>query len=116
MQAQKAKQFAKSWAAAWNSHDVARIMSHYASDIELVSPVAESLLGHAKVCGYAAVSAYFLQGLQAYPDLQFHVRDVLHGVDSLVLYYENQNAVRAGEFMQFDAQGKVCKMVAHYHV
>ena len=40
----QAEQFAADWIAAWNSHDLDRIMTHYADDVELISPVAEQLL------------------------------------------------------------------------
>jgi ketosteroid isomerase-like protein len=36
---------ANDWIAAWNSHDLDAIMSHYEDAIELTSPVAAQLLG-----------------------------------------------------------------------
>jgi len=114
MEITTAKQFAQSWEQAWNAHDIDRIMPHYADDIVLISPIAAKLLGQAEVKGAKAVRRYFLKGLDAYPDLRFTVLQVFAGEQSLVLYYVNQNGIKAGEFMQFDATGKVEKMVAHY--
>lgn len=37
---EKARKLADHWVQAWNSHDLAQIMSHYAEDAVLVSPVA----------------------------------------------------------------------------
>jgi len=31
--------FAKEWAEAWNSQDINKILSHYAEDFEMSSPV-----------------------------------------------------------------------------
>ena len=107
-------QFARDWEASWNSHDIDRIMSHYANSIVLVSPIAEKLLGSPEVNGIEAVKSYFIKGLQAYPNLKFEVLDVLYGKDSVVIYYINQNGIKAGEFMQFDREGKVLRMHAHY--
>lgn len=109
-----AKQFSDEWEKSWNSHDINRIISHYADDVVLNSPIACKLLGNPEVKGIEAVKIYFMKGLQAYPDLKFKVLDVLHGEQSIVLYYVNQNDVKAGEFMQLDSDGKVCRMYAHY--
>ncbi|MDP9013943.1 MAG: nuclear transport factor 2 family protein [Pseudomonadota bacterium] len=34
-----AEEFAKEWIDAWNSHDLERILSHYADDFEMSSPL-----------------------------------------------------------------------------
>jgi predicted ester cyclase len=66
------------------------------------------------VVGKASLRAYFRRGLEAYPELRFHLEDVLWGVNSLVLYYTNQKGSRTGEFMELSAIGKVARVVAHY--
>ena len=38
-----ARQFAREWVDAWNAHDLERILSHYAPDVVLRSPVAARL-------------------------------------------------------------------------
>jgi predicted ester cyclase len=67
-----------------------------------------------KVAGKAALRAYFQRGLEAYPDLHFHLEDVLWGINSVVLYYTNQKGTRTGEFMELSATGKVVRVIAHY--
>ena len=107
---------ANHWVAAWNAHDLELIMTHYEDAIELTSPVAAQLLGapDGKVVGKANLRAYFQRGLEAYPELRFHLEDVLCGVNSVVLYYTNQKGTRTGEFMELTAVGKVARVVAHY--
>jgi predicted ester cyclase len=107
---------ANHWIAAWNAHDLDLIMSHYDDAIELTSPVAAQLLGTpgGKVVGKVKLRAYFQRGLEAYPELDFHLEDVLLGVNSVVLYYTNQNGTHTGEFMELSATGKVARVVAHY--
>ena len=106
---------AKQWVAAWNSHDLDAIMSHYDDGIELTSPVAGQLLGASgKVIGSANLRAYFQRGLQAYPELCFELEDVLFGLNSLVLYYKNQKETRTAEFMELSSASKVARVVAHY--
>jgi hypothetical protein len=36
-------------------------------------------------------------------------------VNSVLLYYTNQNATRTGEFMELSAAGKVARVVANYN-
>ena len=40
-----AERFAKEWVAAWNSHDLERILSHYEDDFEMLSPIITALVG-----------------------------------------------------------------------
>ena len=108
---------ANQWVAAWNAHDLDQIMSHYEDGVELTSPVAARLLGIAdgRVTGKANLRAYFQRGLAAFPDLSFHLEDVLWGLASVVLYYTNQRGTRTAEFMQLGAGGKVARVIAHYN-
>lgn len=112
----EALNLASHWVAAWNAHDLDLIMTHYEEGIELTSPVAAQLLGTSdgKVVGKANLKTYFQRGLEAYPDLHFHLEDVLCGVSSVVLYYKNQKGTRTAEFMELSATGKVARVVANY--
>jgi hypothetical protein len=113
-----ARALADEWIAAWNAHDLERILAPYADDVVLTSPVAADRLGDpgGTVRGRAALRAYFAGGLTAYPDLRFELRDLMWGVRSLVLYYANQRGTMTGEFMELDDAGKVARVVANYSV
>lgn len=113
-----AKEFAQHWVGAWNSHDLDGIMFHYASDVVLTSPVVTRVTGEASgmVHGKVALRDYFQKGLGLFPGLQFTLLEVMQGLSSVVLYYENQRGTRTGEFMEFDADGKVVRVVANYSV
>ena len=112
----EARNLADLWIAAWNAHDLESILTHYEDAVELTSPVAAQLLGttHGKVVGKASLRAYFQRGLEAYPELHFQLTDVLCGLNSVVLYYTNQNGARTAEFMELSATGKVARVVANY--
>ena len=116
MTKEQAWNLANHWVAAWNAHDLDLIMSHYEDAIELISPVAAQLLEKpdGRVAGKSALREYFQRGLKAYPDLHFHIEDVLWGVSSVVLYYTNQKGTRTAEFMELSASGKVTRVVANY--
>ncbi|HEY2546744.1 MAG TPA: nuclear transport factor 2 family protein [Candidatus Acidoferrum sp.] len=113
----EASKLANHWVAAWNAHDLDLIMAHYEDDVVLTSPVAAQLLGlpDGKVAGKANLRAYFQRGLEAFPELHFHLEDVLWGLHSIVLYYTNQKGTRTAEFMELSATGKVARVVANYN-
>ena len=112
----QALNLANHWVEAWNAHDLDAIMTHYDEAIELISPVAAQLLGtpDGKVIGKQNLRAYFQRGLEAYPELHFHLEDVLCGLNSVVLYYTNQKGTHTAEFMELSAAGKVIRVVANY--
>jgi ketosteroid isomerase-like protein len=112
----EAKRFAREWIEAWNSHDLDAILSHYATDVVLISPVAARLLDDpsGRVEGSAALRGYFKRGLEAYANLHFELLDVMQGVSSIVLCYINQKGTKTAEFMEFGKDGKVVRVVANY--
>jgi hypothetical protein len=114
---EEAWKLANQWVVAWNAHDLDLIMAHYEDEVELTSPVAAKLLGKpdGRVVGKANLRAYFQRGLEAYPELQFRLEDVLWGLNSVVLYYANQKGTRTAEFMELSAVGKVARVVANYN-
>ena len=113
----EARNLAARWVNAWNSHDLVEIMSHYAEDVVLVSPVAARILSDPSgaVKGKDALRSYFEKGLEAYPNLKFDLLDTMWGLSSVVLYYVNQKGTRTGEFMELDLNGKVVRVVANYN-
>ena len=108
---------ANNWIAAWNAHDLDLIMTHYDPyNRAHISPAAAQLLGtpDGTVFGAANVRAYFQRGLEAYPQLHFHLEDVLSGLNTVVLYYKNQKGTHTAEFMLLSPAGKVTRVIAHY--
>jgi hypothetical protein len=110
------RELADHWVKAWNSHDLDRIMAHYADDVVLISPVAVKILGDpsGRVIGKAALRAYFKRALDVYPTLRFELVDLMWGLESVVLYYVNQKGSKTGEYMEIGPTGKVSKVVANY--
>ena len=108
--------FVEAWLDAWNAHDLDRIMVHYDEQVELTSPAAVQLLGDpdGRVVGKANVRAYFEKGLAAHPELRFALKDVMSGVKSIVLYYENQLGTHTAEYMELSPQGRVLRVTATY--
>jgi hypothetical protein len=113
---EEALRIARGWIAAWNSHDIDRILSHYSDAIELTSPLVSRILGAGinMVSGRAALRKYFLCGLEAFPDLKFNLWGAYPGHDSLVVHYQRLRGLRAAEFMRIDDSGRVSQVIAHY--
>ncbi|MEL6807298.1 MAG: nuclear transport factor 2 family protein [Pseudomonadota bacterium] len=104
--------FAEAWEAAWNSHDLDRILAHYSSDIVFRSHKAVRLTGGGELHGKDALRAYWTKALAAQPDLSFVVVDVLHGHGMLVITYRNQLDVLAAETLRFGPNGLVVEASA----
>ncbi|MFO0775277.1 MAG: nuclear transport factor 2 family protein [Nitrospiraceae bacterium] len=77
-----AEQFAAAWIAAWNAHDLDRVLSHYADDCEMSSPMIVQVVGEPSgtLRGKAAVGAYWRKALTLIPDLQSELLTVLVAV------------------------------------
>lgn len=112
---QFAMQFAAHWIEAWNSHDLAQVLEHYADDFEMSSPYISRIAGEPSgtLEGKAAVGAYWAKALERMPDLHFELVEALAGVDSVVLYYRSASGMAAEVFI-FDVRGKVAKAYANY--
>lgn len=105
-----AHEFAAEWIAAWNAHDLERILSHYTDDFEMQSPLIIERMGVTSgvLRGKDAIRPYWQKGLSATPPLRFELRDVLVGVDTIALYYLSTARGRmAAEVLRFNAEGRV---------
>jgi hypothetical protein len=109
--------FAAEWVAAWNAHDLDRILSHYAADVVFESPVIRERLGKAsgQVRGQDELRAYWSGAFKAYPDLRFEVLDVLPGIDGgAIRYFSHARGCEVVEVFSFNASGLVARSAAFY--
>jgi len=111
-----AEHFAADWVAAWNAHDVDKVLAHYAEDFAMSSPFIIQMAGEPSgtLRGKAAVGAYWRQALALIPDLKFELLSVLAGVNSLTLYYKGPHGRLAAEVFHFGPDQKVERAFAHY--
>jgi hypothetical protein len=112
----EAQEFALEWIAAWNSHDLDRILSHYADDVEVTSPLVETVLGPGRVTlrGKELLREYWGTALAKYPDLHFRLYRAYAGPRSVVLHYQSVQALVSAECMEFNGAGLVRRVLAHY--
>lgn len=111
-----ATRFAAEWIAAWNAHDLDRVLLHYADDFEMSSPYIVQIAGEPSgtLRGKAAVGAYWKKALGMVPDLKFELVTVLAGVDGIVLYYKGALGRTVAEVFHFGPDRKVVRASAHY--
>ena len=104
--------FASEWEAAWNSHDLDRILGHYAEDVVFRSQKAVTLVGNGEVRGKQSLRTYWGKALAAQPNLRFAVTNVYEGHNMMVITYRNHNDVQAAETLRFGAEGLVVEASA----
>lgn len=109
--------FARKWLESWNSRDLDQILEHYSEDFSVHTPMALQLFPESKgtISGKERVREYWKKGLELIPNLEFELKDVLTGIDSVSIYYKNiATSAEAVEMMYFDEQRKVNKVIVSY--
>ena len=111
-----AMRFAEEWIAAWNAHDLERILSHYDDDFKMASPRIIEIAGEpkGKLRGKVAIGGYWKRGLELLPDLHFELLEVFASIDTICIYYHSSRAGKAVEWFEFGADGKVIRSAGHY--
>ena len=117
MTLEEAKHFAEHWVAAWNSHDIDAVLTHYADDFEMTTPMIQRVLGieSGTLRGKKAVGDYWRSALKKNPDLKFSIIEVTSGVGSTSIYYNAVLGKRVVETFFFNDKGLVYKVIANYN-
>jgi hypothetical protein len=115
MNTEQANKFADHWILAWNTHDMEMIMSHYADDFEMSSPVIIDSMGEPSgaLNGKEAIRVYWSKAFEKYPNLNFEKLHVLVGSNSVTIIYNGHRGLSA-ESVHFNAAGKIHAAYAHY--
>ncbi|WP_322753575.1 nuclear transport factor 2 family protein [Frankia sp. Cas3] len=111
---ERAISFTEHHIAVWNKHDLDSIVELYAENVELTSPLAEQVVGTYVVRGRDGLRDYFGRALDANPELQFEIVDVLRGLDSITIYMRSVGGRMVAEVLVVNADGLIEKVFAHY--
>ena len=99
----------REWIAAWNSHDLERILALYAEDAEMTSEKIQAL-GLAEsgtLRGKENLRRYWGRAFQLLPNLHFDLIDTYVSPDSVVVFYQNERGAQICEYLRLDAGGKI---------
>jgi len=107
---------ASQWIAAWNSHDLDRVLAFYTDDFEMSSPYILDILGEPSgtLIGRRAIRAYWEQAMRLFPGLHFTPETVYTGANSVVICYTNQSGGRRSEILFLNDKGKCFRSAAHH--
>lgn len=116
MTPEQARDFGTQWIAAWNAHDVKRLLSYCAENFEMRSPLATDSGASASgsIKGRDAVGEYWTQTLMRVPASRFELVEVLSGVASVVVLMRTMNGRLAAQVLEFGDDGKIVRGAAHF--
>lgn len=111
-----AKEFARDLVAAWNSHDLDRILAHYSEDFELTSPVLKRVRGleDGTLRGKNAVREWWRHALDKVPELRIELVGMSSGVDSAAMTQRITGVDGLGvSFFRFAQDGRIEREIFH---
>ena len=108
----------RDWIAAWNSHDLERVLALYAEDSEMTSDKIQALGldGSGTLRGKTMLRKYWTRAFELLPNLHFDLIDVYVSPDSLVVFYQNERGARICEYLRLDDEGKIRQGSANHLV
>ena len=106
----------REWIAAWNSHDLERVLALYADDSEMTSDRIPALGFDASgtLRGKESLRAYWGKALALLPNLHFELIDTYVSPDSVVVFYRNERGARICEYLRLNAAGRIIQGSANH--
>ena len=104
-----ATELAEDWVAAWNSHDLEQILSHYAEELEMRSPliIQRGFSPTGVLKGKAAIRPYWAAGLAMTPPIRFELLGAYGGVNQVVIHYKSVGRRFVVEVLELDDQRRI---------
>jgi ketosteroid isomerase-like protein len=104
------------WLDAWNSHDLDRIMQHYADDIEFTAQTVVTRWARAngKLKGKEELRMHFSKGLSLAPDIHFTLEEILFAPNGYAVLYHRENGNRVLDAVELDDAGLATRVTAYY--
>jgi ketosteroid isomerase-like protein len=106
----------REWIAAWNSHDLDRVLALYAEDSEMTSDKIPALGfdSGGTLRGKAGLRMYWGKALALLPNLHFELIDTYVSPDSVIVFYQNERGARICEYLRLDAEAKIVQGSANH--
>ncbi|CAF1513985.1 unnamed protein product [Rotaria magnacalcarata] len=111
-----ASAFVTDWIESWNTHNIKKIMAHYADSVSFTSPFIMELKHDptGAISNRNDLEAYFVQALTKFNDLYFELIDIYVSINSIIIQYKSVNNMIAAEYMELNENGKIVRVTAHY--
>lgn len=107
---------AKNWIEAWNSHDLERILSHYAEDVEFIANTVASRWQRpdGAIKGKADLRRHFARGLELASDLHFEMQGFFTCPRGYAVLYRRENGNCAIDAVRLNEVGMAVSVTAYY--
>ena len=98
----------REWIAAWNSHDLERVLALYDDDSEMTSDKIPAFgFGASGTLRKEKLRAYWGAALKKRPNLHFELIDTYVSPDSIVVFYQNERGAKVCEYLRLNDEGKI---------
>jgi ketosteroid isomerase-like protein len=99
----------REWIAAWNSHDLERVLALYDDDSEMTSDKIPALGFGASgtLRGEEKLRAYWGAAFAKRPNLHLELIDTYVSPDSLIVFYQNERGAKVCEYLRLNDEGKI---------
>jgi ketosteroid isomerase-like protein len=97
----------EAWIAAWNSHDLERVLALYSDDAEMTSDgiVRLGFTVQGTVRGKQNLRTYWSKALALLPNLHFTTIGFFTGPDSVIAHYTNERGQAICEYLRVGRVG-----------
>jgi ketosteroid isomerase-like protein len=106
----------REWIAAWNSHDLERVLALYADSSEMTSDRIAALGFDASgtLRGKDSLRMYWRNAFELLPHLHFELIDLFVSPDSVVVSYRNDRGARICEYLRVNTLGMIVQGSANH--
>lgn len=104
------------WIAAWNSHDLDAILSHYSTNVTFEAQTVTTRWSKpdGRLYGIEELRRHFALGLELAPELSFTLEQIFMAPSGYSVLYTRENGNRVIDCVTLDAEGRADKVTAYY--
>lgn len=110
------KAIAEDWIASWNAHDLDRIMSHYADNVEFEANTVVKRWNKpdGKLRGINELREHFKLGLSLAPQIHFAFEQIFSVPSGYTVLYRRDNGNQVIDVVELNEAGKARRVKAFY--
>jgi hypothetical protein len=107
---------ATDWIEAWNSHDLERILAHYAQDVVFEAETVKTRRhkSDGRLDGLEELRMHFARGLELVPALRFQLGEVFMAPSGYAIFYRRDNGNRVIDAVSLNDEDRARRVTAYY--